>query len=119
MYYAIWVVAFGFAVMGIAALVRPAIIGNLVELRFDSVTARNEARAVYGGFGLTMAAALVLATQVPEWKAGILIAVGLALAGMSLGRVFSALIERPGLAPWLYCLLEAVAASVLFLAVKA
>jgi hypothetical protein len=47
--------------MGITALVRPQVIGHFFRVRFDSLDGRNEVRAVYGGFGVAMAAVLILA----------------------------------------------------------
>lgn len=115
--YAVWAVAFAFLAMGAAALLNPALIGGLVDLRFDSVMSRNEARAVYGGFGVAMAAALLVAIRMPDLRAGVLLAVGLALAGMAAGRLFSALVERPGARALAYCVLEAACAGLLFAAI--
>lgn len=106
-------VAAAFAGMGLMALFRPASIGNFFDVRFESVDGRNEVRAVYGGFGLAMALALGMATQQPEYRAGIVVCVALALAGMAAGRLFSALIERPGFWPWLFCGVEAGGAALL------
>ena len=49
-------------------------------------------------------------------RAGILIAVGAALAGMAFGRIASAVVdERTAFYPnWFYCLVEAIAAAALF-----
>jgi hypothetical protein len=110
---AILSVALGFALMGAAALARPASIGNYFDVRIDSVDGRNEVRAVYGGFGLAIALALVLATGIPAWRAGVIACVALALAGMAAGRLFSALLERPGFWPWFFCGVEAGAAALL------
>lgn len=107
------IVALGFALMGLVALARPAMIGSFFDVRFESVDGRNEVRAVYGGFGLAVAFALYLATQIPTLRAGVLVCMSLALAGMAAGRLFSAALERPGLWPWVFCGIEAVAAGVL------
>lgn len=104
-------IAAGFLLMGLAALARPAAIGNFFDVRFDSVDGRNEVRAVYGGFGLAIAWALWLALQQPELRAGVLTCVALALAGMAAGRVFSALLERPGFWPCFYGVIETAAAA--------
>jgi hypothetical protein len=111
---AVLAVALGFALMGAAALAKPASIGNFFDVRFDSVDGRNEVRAVYGGFGIAIAAALVIATQEAQFREGVILCVALALAGMASGRVFSALFERPGFWPWFYCGLEAGAAALLW-----
>lgn len=110
---AIFGVALGFALMGLMALARPASIGNYFDVQFTSVDGRNEVRAVYGGFGLAIALALVLATRMPELRAGVIACVALALAGMAAGRLFSAMIERPGFWPWTFCGIEAGAAALL------
>ncbi|MGH8530443.1 MAG: DUF4345 family protein [Nevskiales bacterium] len=107
-------VAVGFALMGLTALARPAYIGSFFDVRIESIDGRNEVRAVYGGFGLAVALALLLATQRAEWRDGIIICVSLALAGMAGGRLFSALLERPGIWPWIFCGIEAGAAALLY-----
>lgn len=114
---AVMIVALAFLGMGLAALIRPRQIGHYFDVRFDSVDGRNEVRAVYGGFGLAMAAALMMALRSPTLRAGILLTVSLALAGMALGRVIGALIEsRPGRWPIFFGIVEAVGATVLWLA---
>lgn len=45
--------------MGLCALVRPAFVVTFVGLVPSTADARNEVRAVYGGFGVAMAALLV------------------------------------------------------------
>ena len=114
---AVLIVALAFLGMGLAALVRPRQIGHYFDVRFDSVDGRNEVRAVYGGFGLGMAAVLLLALRWPALRAGILLTVSLALAGMALGRVIGTLAEGlPGRWPIFFGLLEAVGAATLWLA---
>ncbi|MEK6806674.1 MAG: DUF4345 domain-containing protein [Pseudomonadota bacterium] len=115
----IWGVAFAFAGMGLMALLKPASIGNYFDVRFESVDGRNEVRAVYGGFGIAMALALCLATQQPEYRAGVVLCVAFALAGMAAGRLLSALIERPGFWPWFFCGVEAGGAGLLYWSLQA
>jgi hypothetical protein len=110
---AVLLVALGFAVMGGVALFRPASIGDYFDVRIDSVDGRNEVRAVYGGFGLAMALALFMATGQPALRSGVVACVALALAGMAGGRLFSALLERPGFWPWFFCGVEVSAAGLL------
>jgi hypothetical protein len=110
---AILAIATGFALMGCTALFRPAYIGSFFDVRIESVDGRNEVRAVYGGFGLAVALALVLAVEMPALRAGIVACVALALAGMAGGRLLSALFERPGFWPWFFCGVEASAAALL------
>ena len=109
------VVASAFMGMGLVALVRPATIMTLVDSQAATVTARNEVRAVYGGFGVCLALLLAMIESVgPGLSPGVYLAVGVALAGMALGRIISATIERPGVLPWLFTLIESAAALVLF-----
>ena len=85
--------------------------------RSGSAAARSEVRAVYGGFGLAIAGILGYAAVAGgDLRAGILIAVGAALAGMAFGRIVSAVVdERTAFYPnWFYCLVEALAAAALF-----
>ncbi len=107
-------IALGFALMGLTALARPAYIGSFFDVRIESAGGRNEVRAVYGGFGLAVAFALLLATQRAELREGVVVCVSLALAGMASGRVLSALLERPGFWPWFFCAIEAGAAALLW-----
>lgn len=102
----LYAVALAFLAMGCTALLRPASIGRYFELAIITVDSRNEVRAVYGGFGVAMAGALVIATRVDSLRAGVVACVALALAGMAAGRLFSALFERPGRWPWVFCAIE-------------
>lgn len=111
---AIYAVAVGFAGMGLYAFLWPARIGRFFDVRIESVNGRNETRAVYGGFGIAIAAALLLAGRNAQLHDGIVLCVGFALAGMAGGRVISAAIERPGFWPWLFGGIEALAAALLF-----
>jgi hypothetical protein len=112
------VIAVFFAGMGLYALAAPAAMLRPFGVTLDTGTARSEVRAVYGGFGLAIAAVLVYASRVPEVRTGVLITVGAALSGMAAGRVVSVFDERTAFYPnWFYCLVEAVAAAALFGAV--
>ena len=110
-------VAIFFAGMGLLAFASPERI--TATFGIDSLTAegRNEVRAVYGGFGLAVAAMLALASATPLGT-GIHVAVGVALLGMAGGRLVAALVERPaGFYPcWFYCALEAGMAGILMAA---
>lgn len=113
-------VALGFAAMGLAALARPADV--LAQFGVDVATAdgRNEVRAVYGGFGLAIAAVLAVATiGDPSTADGIVVAVACALLGMAAGRLLSAMRERPsGLHPvWTYFAIELASAAALLIAI--
>ncbi|WP_018601265.1 DUF4345 family protein [Mycobacterium sp. 155] len=111
------VVGVFFAGMGFYALAAPAALLRPFGMVPVDSTARAEVRAVYGGFGLAMAAALGYAAVTPgQLRTGIVITIGIALAGMALGRIVSAVIDsRTSFYPnWFYCLVETLAASALF-----
>lgn len=92
------VVAGLFAVLGLAALVRPALIWWPFGVEPTTPAARNEVRAVYGGFGLALAAVLVLSDdRAADFRDGVLMTVAISLFGMAAGRVVSALLEPRGL----------------------
>jgi hypothetical protein len=106
-----------FAGMGIYALAAPAAIIRPFGITLTEAASRSEVRAVYGGFGLAIAAVLAYAAVAGgDVRKGILITVAAALAGMAFGRIVSAVIDdRTAFYPnWFYCLVEAVAAAALF-----
>ncbi len=107
------VVAIGFALMGLAAFARPRTLLSMLGLTAQTPDARNEIQAVYGGFGLAMAGVLIGPHWRPDWRAGVALTVGLALAGMAAGRLIAALRERPGRWPAIFFVIEAVAAGLL------
>ncbi|CAM3351740.1 DUF4345 domain-containing protein [Kibdelosporangium persicum] len=105
--------------MGGYALAMPAALARPFRIRADHPEARSEIRAVYGGFGIAVAAALALAAvDVNGIRTGVVITVGLALTGMAFGRVVSRLLDTPtGFYPiWFYFVVEAGAAGLLFVA---
>ncbi|MGW5376658.1 DUF4345 family protein [Nocardia sp. NPDC003999] len=106
--------------MGSYAIAAPAALIQPFGIRLTEPSARYEVRAVYGGFGLAMAAVLaVAAIDLAGLRGGIMVAIGAALAGMALGRVLSAVLdERTAFYPtWFYGAVEAIGAAALFLAV--
>ena len=110
------VVAAGFAVMGAAALARPGDVLGQFGVAVDSADGRNEVRAVYGGFGLALAAVLaVAALGDSDIRDGVVLAAACALAGMAAGRLVGAALERPrGVHPvWTYFAIELVSAGAL------
>jgi uncharacterized membrane protein len=107
------IVAIGFALMGIAAFARPRTLVAMLGLPAETPDARNEVQAVYGGFGLATALALIVPNWQPDWQGGIALAVGLALAGMAAGRLIAALRERPGRWPAIFFAIEAAASGLL------
>jgi hypothetical protein len=113
------IIAAGFAAMGLAALARPREVLAQFGVAVDTPDGRNEVRAVYGGFGLAVAALLaVAAVGDPSTSEGIVVAVAFALAGMAGGRLVSGALERPRTAypVWVYFLIEVVGATALLVA---
>lgn len=111
------VIALFFLGMGAYALAAPAALIRPFGVALESPTSRSEVRAVYGGFGLAIAAVLgYAAVRGGELQKGILITVGIALAGMAVGRIVSAIFdERTSFYPnWLYFVVEVVAGGALF-----
>jgi hypothetical protein len=96
-------IAAAFAAMGLLALARPERIVAYFGTRELSRDGRNEVRAVYGGFGLAIAALLAAVPYHPALRPGTLLAVALALLGMAAGRLLSALLDGPpGRWPWIF-----------------
>ncbi len=113
------VVALGFALMGLAALARPGDVLAQFGVAVATADGRNEVRAVYGGFGLAVAALLAVAAfGDPSTADGIVVAIAFALVGMAAGRLLSALQERPtGIHPvWTYFAIELASAAALLVA---
>lgn len=100
----------GYALAAPEALVRP------FRLVADSPESRSEVRAVYGGFGVAVAAVLGVAAFDSALRSGVVVTVGAALAGMAAGRLVSRLCDRgTAFYPiWFYWCVEAVAAGLLF-----
>jgi hypothetical protein len=100
-------IAAAFAAMGLAALARPDGIVAFFGTPALTRDGRNEVRAVYGGFGLAVAALLAAAPSHAGIGAGALLAVAVALFGMAGGRIASMLIDgAPGRWPWVFMLIE-------------
>jgi len=103
---AVIIIAIFMAVMGVAALARPAVIWAPFGVEPTTPGARSEVRAVYGGFGLAIAAVLLFAAGVIGGGAsagvrdGILLTVAASLFGMAAGRVVSAFVEPRTLLGW-------------------
>jgi hypothetical protein len=116
----IGVVAVVFAAMGCYGLIAPAALMAPFGTVVDSADGRNEVRAVYGGFGIAVAVALVLAVvDFGDVRPGVVVAVALALAGMAAGRLISIAIERPsGFYPTVFFLLLEVVGAAALLAVR-
>ena len=113
------IVAALLAGMGIAALVRPAFIWAPFGVAPTTPEARNEVRAVYGGFGVAVAALLIGADSASaSFRDGVLVSIAVALGGMAAGRVLSALVEPRALLGWagIFLLVELGLAGLLLIA---
>jgi uncharacterized protein DUF4345 len=113
------IMAAGFAAMGLAAFARPRDVLAQFGVSVETAEGSNEVRAVYGGFGLAVAALLtVAALGSPSTAEGILVAVAFALAGMAGGRLIGGALERPrGTYPvWVYFAIEVAGAAALLVA---
>lgn len=109
------VVAVFFTAMGLCALAAPARVMAPFAISLESATARSEVRAVYGGFGLAMGAILAISVADPDLRRGIVSTVAVALAGMAVGRLISAVDGPTRFYPnWCYFIVEAVAAAALW-----
>lgn len=102
--------------MGGYALAAPAALARPFRLVVDTPESRSEIRAVYGGFGIAIAAVLTAAALDAGIRTGAVVTVGAALAGMALGRLVSRLADRatPFYPIWFYFWVEAVTAALLF-----
>ena len=84
-----------FAGMGGVMLWQPQYLTRVTGQELSTVESRNEARAVYGGFGAAAALALFIALVWSPLRGGICLALGLSLIGMAAGRGYSIWLERP------------------------
>lgn len=110
----VFVVAASLLAMGLAALAAPARILATFGVPVTTVDGRNEVRAVYGGYGVAMAVMLIVALRMPALAPGVFACLAAALAGMALGRIVSAVVDRPpGPWPWFFCALELLGAAAL------
>ena len=97
-------VAVAFGLMGIGSLWAPVRVTAQFGIPVLDLDGRNEVRAVYGGFGLSMALALMVALKMPALRGGICLTIAAALLGMAVGRLISAVIDR-GIGRWPLCYL--------------
>lgn len=91
--------ALAFGAMGAGALASPRSVLGQFGIRNLSAAAKNEVRAVYGGFGLAAALLLFAIAIGPApisdtLRSGVTLAFAVALFGMAFGRILSALIDR-------------------------
>ena len=115
---AVAVVAAFFAGMGLLALARPEQIVERFGIDLGGADARNEVRAVYGGFGVAVATVLGVAIGTDGgFRDGVLVTIAVALGGMATGRLVGLVLERPGVRSQtsLFLLVELVLAGLLLL----
>jgi len=111
---ALFAIAVFFLGMGIAALIHPAWILSLFKTSVTTPEGRNEVRAVYGGYGLAMSIMLAFSIYHPELRAGIILCVAFAMAGMASGRLISFVTDRKaGALPVLFFIVEILIAALL------
>jgi len=107
-------VAASFFAMGAAALRRPDQVVRLFGTPELTKDGRNEVRAVYGGYGLAMALVLLATLWFPTLRLGVLLTVSMALLGMAVGRLVSAIVDgSPSRIPWFFFFVETFLASLL------
>jgi hypothetical protein len=111
-------VALFFLGMGLVGIVTPARVLGMFGVAVETPAGRTEVRAVYGGFGIAVAAVLLVAMVADDIRDGVLVAVAASLAGMAGGRIASAALgERLGLWPtWFWFAVELILAGILLAA---
>ncbi|SOJ53993.1 hypothetical protein MSIMFB_01491 [Mycobacterium simulans] len=114
--------AVGFFGLAIWALATPAKFVEGFGILLPKPESRSEVRAVYGGFGLAFAgvltfAALQSSSGPGSLRAGIMLTLGVAMAGMVVGRIISAVADggTPFYPNWAYAIAEGGAATALLL----
>lgn len=107
------IVAVFFLGMGLVALVRPAYVVAFFGMKAEGADARNEIRAVYGGFGVAVGVLLAVTMNRQDLAAGVTLCVAIALLGMAAGRLVSFVMERPGRWPVVFFVVEIALALLL------
>lgn len=110
-----------FAGMGVYALLAPQALVAPFGITLQRGDGRTEVRAVYGGFGVAVAGLLALAATDPTAHRGSLVAVGVALLGMAVGRAVGRAWDRPSsfYPVWFYFWVEVIAGALLLTAAAA
>jgi hypothetical protein len=100
--------------IGISAMVRPVNLLQGFSIAADAPESRNEIRAAYGGLPLTISTLLIFSLTRPDISNAILFAVTACSKRFSIGRVISAVIDRPfRRVPILWTALELVVAAMI------
>lgn len=104
--------------MGVVALLFPNWIAALFGTHELAAAARNEYRAVYGGFGVAVAVALNLIPVYTQYIAGAVLMSGAMVFGMAGGRVVSLFTCGDGwsLIPLLFFIVELALSGLFFVA---
>lgn len=82
----LWAGALGFLGVGVAFLLWPIPMGQLVDIPLPTPTARADFSATYGGFEIGFGLFLSICARRPNWLRSGLVAMMLALGGFALGR---------------------------------
>ena len=82
-----------FLSFGVAFLLRPAQMAQMVGIELPEPTARMEIRAFYGGLEIGLAVFLLVCAATGAWIKPGLLAAGLACAGPALGRTVGLLLD--------------------------
>lgn len=100
-----------FGAIGVSAMTRPRNLLQGFSIEAHEPESRNEIRAVYGGFPIVAAALLIFSLTRPDLSDGILISLASSSAGLAIGRIVSALVDRKlGRDPAIYIVLELIVA---------
>jgi hypothetical protein len=104
------------AAMALVALVAPARVLGFFGVQVTTADGRNEVRSVYGGTGIAVIAALVLASSRAEWRAGIYVMLAIYFGVMGALRIVAAIFGRTTARPWLFVAAELGLAGLMVLA---
>lgn len=108
-----------FLVIGLVALAKPTIVTRCFGLAQIPLDMGNEVRAVYGGFGLAVAGALLASSYYPLYRPGLILGVAAALLGMAAGRLIGLVIDRRlGRFPALFLCTEILLGGLLLLSLR-
>jgi len=103
-----------FLALGLLAMRKPSGLLHGFGITAATTDARNEVRAVYGGFPLALAVVLLVAIARPELRSGVVVAAAASLGGMAGGRMVSAAVDHGfGRLPVIFTLIELVVAGLL------
>ena len=89
---AIGITAAAFAGFGATLLVKPEVLGK-IGVKGHGPNARTELRAMYGGMELGFGAFFTIALLKPEWRTPALTAILLAIGGLGVTRLATAIAE--------------------------